>query len=261
VKNRNLFKLTTFLFTSSLLVVRCEGQGSPEAYKLWLQIDASLDLIHPNNSGPSFVDVKDRPAVRANFGMLVYALLANNMGSGKTNSSGPTSGEAYLSGNDRGTAGRIDGDQLYVPKEINKEGYLYVSGELEFIGKAAKESLGVLETTIGLNYLEVPLLINYAYLLDNASSVHAGFGPYAAMGLYGSFKNDGTKTAVHFGPSANSDDFKRMDYGLDINLGYRFLTRLDATVAYELGMRNVSATPPDPDTKIRGFALKIGYTL
>ena len=50
-----------------------------------------------------------------------------------------------------------------------------------------------------------------------------------------------------------------MNFGLEINGGFRFLKKWDATLAYQLGLNNVSTTSPDPDTKIRGLTLSVGY--
>ena len=129
------------------------------------------------------------------------------------------------------------------------DNYLYLSAELAFKLKSTKESDEGTTTTISLWYLQLPVLINYRYALADKSAIHVGVGPYAAMGLFGKFSGAGNSATVHFGSSDN-DDIKRS-----------FLKKWDVIVNYDLGLRQVSATPPDPTSKIRGFSLKIGYRI
>jgi hypothetical protein len=137
-------------------------------------------------------------------------------------------------------------------------GSWYLSEALDFTNIRTKYSSQGFDYSVKLFYLQIPVLINYSYPLDESNSFHFGIGPYAGIGLAGKFKSDGTERSVKFGSSDN-DDLKRMNFGLEFNGGFRFMKKWDVILAYQLGLRNVSTTPPDPDTKIRGLSLRVGY--
>ncbi|HVZ96446.1 MAG TPA: porin family protein [Chitinophagaceae bacterium] len=139
--------------------------------------------------------------------------------------------------------------------------YLYLSEEPEFVIKSTKSSFGGAgNTTITtLNYLQLPVLINYITpVAHNTAAIHAGIGVYMAYALSGKYKNGGQTQDVHLGNSDN-DDFKRTDFGIAINAGYKFLKKWNVFINYDWGLKNLSNQSPDPDIYIRGFSLNVGY--
>ncbi len=268
MKSSTVLKLSFVLSCNIFLFLTAEAQ-LPSQMRAYA--NASLDLIKVNNKGQSYIDAKDLPRVGFNIKMdMMYKFSNNDYGPVILNSIPKTSmkqnsKESFFASssvdNEYSGDDYFAGNNLYVSTEVKKRGSFYLSGSLEFIIKASKETQDGFTTTTSLDYLQLPILINYSYPLDMDNSVHGGIGFYAALGLSGHFKSDGMSESVHFGSSPNSDDLRRMDYGLVINAGYSFLKKWDVTLNYDLGLRNVSATPPDPNTKIRGFSLNAGYRI
>ncbi|SRR5579871_387306 len=240
------------LFVQNACIAQSTGPNPAQA-KILQFIDASFDLIKINNKGESFVDEKDKPAVSFNIGYNLWVPLVNGQHLqqlGKDSENSPES---------------IAFDKIannYNPEASNKtNGYFFLSFSPEFIGKNSNQTGDGYSTHVSLYYLELPILINYALpMKDNDGMIHFGIGVYAAAGLFGKFSGNGFSQSVKFGSSDN-DDLKRMDYGIAINAGYSFLKKWDASINYDLGLRDVSATSPDPSTKISGFSLNIAYRI
>jgi hypothetical protein len=223
-----------------------------------MEAKASLDLIKINNKGVSYVDDKDQSEVSGNIGFLISEGFVYGKGAPNVLKT-PRQKEGVF-----GVAAvNVDNNSFlsssYTPEKTTMTGSFYLSEGLDFVNKASNESQGNFTTKVSLYYLQVPVLINYNHPINESNSIHFGLGPYAAIGLFGNYKSSGISRSVKFGSSTNSDDLKRMDYGLAFNAGFRFLKKWDASLNYDLGLRNVSTTPPDPDTKIRGFSLNVGY--
>ena len=141
------------------------------------------------------------------------------------------------------------------------DNYFSLSGELEFIGKGFKQDAGGGDTESDqLYYLELPVLINYNMMLANNHQLSFGVGPYAAAGLFGhyssSFEGQSASGSLKFGSDA---DYTRMDYGAVINVGYQICPKVDLSLNYDFGLRNIN----DPADKLynRSFGLNIGYRI
>lgn len=218
----------------------------------------SLDLIKVNSKGVSYVDEKDQPRVATDYGFLFSEGLLEGNGSFNVFNKPFSRNSPFL------TAGSTN-DNIFMPvnffaaEKKAMKGSWYVSEALDFTNIRTKYSAQGFDYSVKLFYLQIPVLINYSYPLDESNSLHFGIGPYAGIGLSGNYKEGDTKRSVKFGSSSNSDDLKRMNYGLEFNGGFRFMQKWDVSLAYQLGLRNVSTTPPDPDTKIRGLSLSVGY--
>jgi Outer membrane protein beta-barrel domain len=221
-------------------------------------VKGSLELIKVNSKGVSYVDEKDQPEVASDYGFLFCEGLGMGNGSFNVYNKPFSRNSPFL------TAGSSN-DNIFMPvnffaaEKKAMKGFWYVSEALDFTNIRTKYSSQGFDYSVKLFYLQIPVLINYSYPLDENNSLHAGFGPYAGIGLSGKFKSDGMERSIKFGSDENNDDLKRMNFGLEINGGFRFMKKWDVTLAYQLGLRNVSTTPPDPDTKIRGLSLSVGY--
>ena len=147
------------------------------------------------------------------------------------------------------------------PKGTTKRSLMLSEG-LEYIGKGGKEKAGTATTTTRLNYLEVPILLNYYGRIGNSKNAyHVGLGPWVAYALSGKFKSTGqSAVAINFG---SSGDFTRADYGAGFKAGVLFSKKWDVSLGYDLGMNNLLATKGainDGDKgKTRNVSLSIGY--
>lgn len=120
-----------------------------------------------------------------------------------------------------------------------------------------------------LYYLEIPVNLLYQ-LKTKAGTVFFGGGPYVAYGIAGRYTLSGTifdspvdsSQKVYFGNDENSD-YKRTDYGLNLQTEIRFLHGIGLELNYEYGLRNI-ATPgiyDDVNVKTRNkvFGVAVSY--
>jgi len=119
--------------------------------------------------------------------------------------------------------------------------------------------------SLNLVYLDIPLTAK-AYYNIGASKIYGVFGPYIGFGLSGKSKSEikiigVTETDeqdVNWG-SGDSDDLKRLDYGLTVGAGMEFNSFLIG-LSYNLGLANISAVTDDGQKiKNKVFGLSIGY--
>lgn len=139
--------------------------------------------------------------------------------------------------------------------------------------KGFKESVketdigAILESKSSLNllYLDIPLTAK-AYYNIGASKIYGAFGPYIGFGLSGKSKSEATfngetqsdEQDVNW-ESGDSDDLKRLDYGLTVGAGMEFNSFLIG-LSYNLGLANISAVTDDGQKiKNKVFGLSIGY--
>ena len=119
---------------------------------------------------------------------------------------------------------------------------------LQFHGKGTKDGTDGSDAKITLNYIQVPVMIQYRNM-----GFFAGVGPYAAFGISGKYKEDGESEDVSFG-SSEDDDFSALDFGGTVEVGYEF-GNLRATASYGMGFAN--AIPKDGR---EGTDLKIAHS-
>ncbi|GAO31130.1 porin family protein [Geofilum rubicundum] len=118
------------------------------------------------------------------------------------------------------------------------------------------------ESTIVLNYLEVPLNLVYKPLLGEGNLIVA-FGPYLGYGIGGKVKwDDGDESGeedVTFG-SGDDDMFKALDMGANISFGYMFASGFSFQLNTQLGLINIdSEGDSDYPVKNTAFGLGLGY--
>ena len=267
---KNKYSIGFLILFSGVLIsentqAQVMGPSTEKSYyaqgRMAVDAQASLDLIKIDDKGNSYYNAKDRPKITQNIGFRLYINLSNpeweDMQNGfKTHSRIPKMESASLD-----SFVNINLRNHYFFKLKKPKPFFYIKPGLVYTGKHTQESQNGASTDINLNYLEIPATLNYQIPVNYFSAVHFGIGPYFAYALSGNFVHAGTKTLVHFGNDPNSDDFKKTDYGLIFSTGYRIFIRWNLTLEYELGLKNISATPPDPDTHLHGFSISLGYKL
>lgn len=149
----------------------------------------------------------------------------------------------------------------------------YFQPGLMFATKGAKNTMGAIETTTKLNYIELPL--NFVYKAPlRYGSIMLGFGPYLAYGIGGSRKVEGGALAVNqdvkFQNSVDSSDpllmpyYKPFDAGANIFFGYELESGIFAQLDTQFGMLNINPEYKglDPDKSVTNntsFGLSVGY--
>ncbi len=133
---------------------------------------------------------------------------------------------------------------------------------LNFVQKGAKSKQDSYESTTNLNYIEIPL--NFVYRTPGQSGhLFIGAGPSFAYGISGKMKdNDPTEpmdAKVKFGTTIE-DDFKPLEIGANILLGYLFKNGFNIAANYNMGLNNIS---PQEGVKVHNnyFGLRLGIIL
>lgn len=133
---------------------------------------------------------------------------------------------------------------------------------LNFVQKGGKSKSESFESTTTLNYIEIPL--NFVYRTPGQSGhLLIGAGPSFAYGVSGKMKdNDPTEpmdAKVKFGTS-NEDDFKPLEIGANLLLGYQFKNGFNIAANYNIGLNNIS---PQEAIKVHNnyFGLRLGMML
>lgn len=126
------------------------------------------------------------------------------------------------------------------------------------------------ETKFKTTYIEIPLNIQYQL---KGPHFFIGAGPYIAMAVDGHTLTSGsisggglsiqipeTKEEIKWG-NDDSTQLRRLDYGVNINLGYMLPMGLFVRAQYGLGLANFSADNDKQNVKNTAFAFTLGYLL
>ncbi len=108
-------------------------------------------------------------------------------------------------------------------------------------------------------YLEIPILVRYAYRLTRESKLFVEAGPYLACGLFGkskSYYEDYTKQYNVF-----SDGYdRRFDIGIRANIGVEF-SQFELSLGWSKGFINPSKDWGDFTPKDMAFSFQVAYLI
>jgi len=107
-----------------------------------------------------------------------------------------------------------------------------------------------------LNYLDIPLNLMYKIRATENLGVLVLAGPNLGLGLSGKYDDGTEKTDVKFG-SAEDDDLKALDFGLNFGAGVEF-GKFQITAQYGLGLSNLS-TQTDASAKNNVLSFNVAY--
>ena len=124
-----------------------------------------------------------------------------------------------------------------------------VQPEILFSAQGAKYETGGVETKFNLNYLNVPILLQYMF--DNGFRFEAG--PQLGLLLTAKADNGTTKTDI-------KSDLKPMDVGLALGLGYIHVpSGFGVDARYNLGLSNIIEDDNSVKANNRGFQFGVFY--
>lgn len=128
------------------------------------------------------------------------------------------------------------GFHLGVTAEFPVTEMIYFETGLIFSQKGYKYDGDFGDFTVNLNYLEIPLMGKALFDLGDLM-VYGQLGPYIGLGLTGKYKNDDDED-IDWG-SDDDDDYKRLDFGLNIGAGIQ-INNITIGASYGLGLMNIS---------------------
>lgn len=97
-------------------------------------------------------------------------------------------------------------------------------------------------------YLDVPIHLGYKYAVSENVGIFGEFGPYVAVGLFGSTEGEDV-FGDHIG-------MKRFDAGLGLRAGVEFNRKVNASLGYDFGLVDVTS---ETKLKNRNFYISLGY--
>ncbi len=142
--------------------------------------------------------------------------------------------------------------------EADISGNLFIRPELLYSGKGYNLDvdffgLGSVESTLSINYIELPIYLGYRIDLGSTNLV-VNAGPYLAYALGGTVETDGEEEDLNFG-SDESDDLKAFDIGLSIGAGLEFTENIGVFVSFDPGIADLETTDSD-DSSAKNSNLK-----
>jgi len=129
--------------------------------------------------------------------------------------------------------------------------YSEKGGESADFIRDPKNSQSMQKTTMRLSYLEVPVVVKYAFDVADDFYVQPFLGGYLAMGIGGKTKYYNDRTS-----DSSFDNFKRFDGGLRVGCGAEY-QMVYAELGFDFGLANIS----DDDfnsTHTRNFFINVG---
>lgn len=126
--------------------------------------------------------------------------------------------------------------------------------EALFSMRGAKEQIGSVDTTVRLNYLDIPVLARFGNTSTDGTHFHAFTGPQIGLNLSAKVKEDG-------GQSVDlKDEVKGTDFAWVFGAGVeRNKWNLDAR--FTLGLSNIDNSQSDAKIKNRTISVMAGYRL
>lgn len=142
------------------------------------------------------------------------------------------------------------------------EGF-FLDSELLFSSRGAELSNVVEGSSISLTsrpyYLEMPIHMGYRYAMGKGNvSLFGSFGPYFAVGIFGSDKLD--MAGVKSEPDSFSEEgLKRFDFGLGLRGGVEMFHHYRLFLGYDWGLINIAKSDDSPKINNRNFYIGMSY--
>ncbi len=120
---------------------------------------------------------------------------------------------------------------------------------------------------VNLYYIDIPLTVKASLPLSEGLKIFGAVGPYVGIGLSGKViatveyqgDEETDEEAVKWGSDEDSDDLKRLDYGLTFGGGVE-INALMLGISYDLGLANIATYQEDGNTtKNRVLKFSVGY--
>ena len=138
----------------------------------------------------------------------------------------------------------------------------YFDSELLLSSRGAKIKAIINEANVELTsrpyYLEMPIHIGYRMPLGENFSLYGSFGPYLAVGLFGTerLNTDGVASKPN---TFSSESLKRFDFGLGLRAGVAMFDHYRIYLGYDWGLVNIAQNSTDNKINNRNFYVGMAY--
>ena len=124
---------------------------------------------------------------------------------------------------------------------------IFIESGLYFSGRGAKD--------LGLNYLEIPILVKYGVQLTDDIAILPYIGPYFSYGISGKYKYNAGGSIVK---DSSYDFMKHPDMGFKIGCGGEY-NKLYLEMGYQFGVLNIAKDNPlDESAHTGNFFINVG---
>ena len=128
---------------------------------------------------------------------------------------------------------------------------IFLESGLYFESKGAKDG----KYSVGLSYLEIPILIKYGVQVSNDIALLPYIGPYFSYGVGGKYKYESDNIVLK---DSSYDYLKHFDMGFKIGCGAEY-NKLYAELGYAFGVVNIAKDNPADDAAHNGgFYINVG---
>lgn len=138
----------------------------------------------------------------------------------------------------------------------------YFDSELLLSSRGAKLSSIVNEVDVKLTsrpyYLEMPIHIGYRIPISSNFDVYTSFGPYFALGIFGTERLTTGDVATKPDTFSN-DNLKRFDFGLGVKAGVGMFDHYRIFLGYDWGLVNIAQNSADDKINNRNFYVGMAY--
>lgn len=133
----------------------------------------------------------------------------------------------------------------------NKDNKIFITDEngALVLDKEGNPVVGMMNETTNLNYIEIPVLVNYAFnVCKGHRNLVVSAGPYAAYGVGGKTKVKGdtahsSSERLYYDYSAfGNHRLHRFDVGLAAAAAYRFTENLEVGLMSDFGLTELSSS-------------------
>jgi len=138
---------------------------------------------------------------------------------------------SFSSGGMSSNQNSITTAQIGVTFESRLSDRIILRNDVLFSQKGAITPSNIADYKTTINYLEVP----FNFLYEPTYYSFIGVGPYVGYAMTGTILSNGQSSDITFGDG----EFKRLDYGLNLTVGYEVFEGLVLSANYSLGLANI----------------------
>ena len=131
---------------------------------------------------------------------------------------------------------------------------LGVQAEVLYSQKGSHYSSGGSDIKNHFGYLDIPIYLRWRLGLPLVK-------PYAGAGPYFSFPLNKKVTGVDSSSDLGSSGFSNSDFGIGATLGVEMFDRLQVSLNYQWGLRNIYSGTYDVKTKNKNLGISVGVLL